>query len=170
LLAVLHKAEPVLAAMFLPTSQTLYEAQKGGGVIRDGVPVRVTTETDLSNVLCAYGLDATPDPQRACEEARTLQRLVKATRNVRATNCLLDFCYTIDGRLGGVINRSTRIWDIAAPCLALPEAGGRLTDLDGNDLRFDLAADPARAEFGVVGASQALHPHLLALVRPPAEA
>jgi myo-inositol-1(or 4)-monophosphatase len=91
--------------------------------------------------------------------------VASGVRNIRATNCLLDFCYTLDGRLGGCVNFNTKIWDIAPLALMLPEAGGRLTDMDGREIVFRPDAEPFDRNYTVVGGSPALHPRLLDLVR-----
>ena len=166
--AVLQDFSPVLAAKFLPITNTLYWAEKGQGVYRDGTRVRVTAETDPLNVLCAFGLDATASGDRSRHQAGVLHRVANGVRNIRATNCLLDFCFTIDGRLGGCVNFNTKIWDIAPLALMLPEAGGRLTDMEGREIVFRPDSEPFDRNYTVVGGSQALHPRLLDLVRGPA--
>ena len=50
---------------------------------------------------------------------------------MRASNSLVDAAYVADGRLGGMLNRSTRIWDIAASMVLIAEAGGVFTGVDG---------------------------------------
>lgn len=165
LLAVLEHGVPVLGAAYLPATDTLYSAEAGQGTLRDGVPVGVTGETDLTKVLCAFGLDASSDEAATLEGARMLARLVTRSRNVRTTNSLVDCCYTVDGRLGAWVNLATRIWDIAAPRLLLQEAGGLLTDLEGAPIAFRLDSEPFDRNYPVVGASRALHPQVLAALR-----
>ena len=164
-IAVLQNATPILAAMYLPETETLYFAEKGCGTYRDKRRVRVTAEIRLKNVLCAFGLDATASKPQARQQAAILVQVTSGVRNVRATNCLLDFCYTIDGRLGGCINFNTKIWDIAPLCLMLPEAGGHLTDLSGDQIKFRLDAEPFDRNYTMLGASRKLHPRLFSLVK-----
>ena len=108
ILALLEGNAPVVGAMYLPVSDTLYTCEKGDGVFRDGVRVSVSGATELSAVLCAYALDpsedAGPDGARG---ARAREDSCGCVRNVRSTNSLVDFCYTLDGRLGGCVNQAT---------------------------------------------------------------
>jgi myo-inositol-1(or 4)-monophosphatase len=164
LIALLKGKTPVLGAMYLPCFETLYLSTAGEGVTRNGEQVHVTAEIDPRNVLCAYGLDASQDERKTRCEAEILARLVNGVRNVRATNSLVDFCYTVDGRLGACINQNTKIWDIAPAWLMLREAGGILTDTEGQPLHFALGADYARS-YAVAGASLALHPHIVDLIQ-----
>jgi myo-inositol-1(or 4)-monophosphatase len=165
MVALLDGGAPVVGGMYLPVTGTLYVAEAGQGVWRDGRPVGLAKATDLSTVLCACCMDATSDPGENARQGAALGRLVNRSRNVRATNSLVDVCYTVDGRLGGFVNYCTKIWDIAAPALAFREAGGRFTDLDGRDIVFRLDAEPFDRTYAVVGGSAALHPQIHAALR-----
>ncbi len=164
ILAVLERGRPILATMLLPEMGLHYVGEVGGGVFRNGQRVSVTTETELGNALCAYGMDSSPDETVTRRNVEWLSRLTNRARNVRATNSLVDFCFTIDGRLGACINQSTRIWDIAAAALMLPEAGGRLTDLAGREITFSVDAAGCGRNYSVIGASRSLHPQVLEIL------
>jgi myo-inositol-1(or 4)-monophosphatase len=156
MLAVLRGNQPVLGAMFLPHDAALYLAEPGSGTTRNGHPVRVSSANRLEQVLLAYAADAGQDPIQTGRQVRSFGRLLNHVRNVRATNCLVDFALTIDGRLGGVVNHSTRIWDIAAAAIILQEAGGQLTDLEGKPLDFSLAPNVCDRTYAVMGANPVL--------------
>jgi fructose-1,6-bisphosphatase/inositol monophosphatase family enzyme len=91
-----------------------------------------------------------------------LRRVSAGVRNIRTTNSLIDFCYTLEGRFGGCVNLNTKIWDIVPVSVMLPEAGGRFTDLKGKKITF-LASRPEHS-YAVLGASQALHSQIRALL------
>jgi myo-inositol-1(or 4)-monophosphatase len=165
LVAVLQDARPILAAAYLPEANILYLAEQGQGVYRNGCRVCVTAETDLSNVLCSYGMDSSSDERQTRQAVRLLTQLVNRVRNVRATNSLVDFCYVIDGRFGAAINQSTKIWDIAPISLMLQEAGGTLTDFQGKEIAFFLEPGVCAKTYSVLGASAALSPQVLDLIK-----
>jgi myo-inositol-1(or 4)-monophosphatase len=164
IVAVFKGRTPVVGAMFLPASDELYTCEQGGGVLRNSVPVRLNRETDPAAVLCSYGLDASEDASRTAAETRALYAIARAVRNVRSTNSLVDFCYTLDGRMGACINQSTRIWDIGAAALMFATAGGALTDLGGNSIQFQLDGTACSREYAVLGANQVLHARLLSVL------
>ena len=116
-------------------------------------------------MLCAYALDPTADAKALEKQTRLLGLLVNRARNVRLTNCLLDFCYTLDGGFGACINQNCKIWDIAPACLMFAEAGGRFTDLQGRDIRLEL--DPAKYQrsYAVAGGNPTLHQQVIALAK-----
>ncbi len=165
MVAVLQRAKPVLAAMYLPLTDALYTAELGKGAFRNGERVKMSAEKELSNTLCAYGMDVGAESEMLERQTRLMGLLVRNARNVRLTNCLLDFCYTLDGHLGACLNHHCKIWDIAPACLLFPEAGGRFTDLKGDDIRLEL--DPAKylRSYAVLGANPVLHQKVLALAK-----
>ncbi len=160
LVNVLERSSPLIAAMYLPVEDRLYFAARGHGATRNGKPVHVTRESRWSHLLCAYGMDAAPDADLMRRQGLLLGGLTQLARNVRATNSLIDFAYTIDGRLGAVVNLNTKIWDIAAPALLLPEAGGELTELSGRPIRFVLDAACCARSYAVVGGKPSLCRHV----------
>ena len=165
MLAVLRNSRPIMAAVYLPVTDTLYFAEKGKGVFRNGQRVRVSNATRLSDVLCAFALDPTPSRRQARRNGKLFQRLLAASRNLRMTNSLVDFCSTVDGRLGACLNQMTKIWDIAPFVLMLQEAGGVLTDQQGNPIRFDLTGEPAKRDYAVLGGNRRLYRQVLALIK-----
>ena len=167
MIALLEGTEPVLGVMHLPVEGSVYSAELGGGARRNSQTVRVSRESDLGNVLCAYGLDAAAQPEETQRQTQALGRVVQHARNLRATNSLVDFALTIDGRFGGCVNFHTMLWDIAAPRLILHEAGGRLTDLKGMPLEFSLGDDACHRPYAVVGGNPALHASLIPLLNAP---
>lgn len=165
MIAVAYQDRPRQAVMFLPLENRMYVAAEGGGASCNGQPVKVTSQSDLSRVLCACGLDASSDPRAIERQASFLGRLVQAARNIRATNSLIDFAYTVDGRLGAAINHNMKIWDIAAPWLILREAGAVVTDLAGRELQFNLGPGCASQGYAVAGANPRLLRQILELAR-----
>jgi myo-inositol-1(or 4)-monophosphatase len=163
-IAVVRGDYPVAAAMYLPTEDLLYFAQKGEGAYRNDTRVSATPETRLKNVLCAFGFDPAP-ARRTRARAELLFRVGQAVRNTRATNSLFDFCYTIDGRFGACINLKTKIWDIAPVSLILPEAGGAFSDLRGQAIRFQFDARTMEREYAILAGPRRLHAALLSVVR-----
>ena len=165
LIALLSAGEPVLGVLHLPVTDDLYCAERGGGAHCNGHRISVTEEPQLSNVLWAWGMDAAASDTAACHDSALLARVLQRVRNVRATNSLVDAAYVADGRLGGMVNRSTRVWDIAAPSLIVQEAGGRYTDAAGAELRFDLSAAAGERLYQVLAGAPALHRQMLEVLR-----
>ncbi len=160
-IAVLAKNQPLAAAMYLPVSDTLYLAEKGRGAWRGSQQLGLTTERQLRNILCAFGMDGTDTGRGSRRQAELVRRISRRVRNLRATNSLVDFCYTLEGQFGGCVNLNTRIWDIAPICLMLPESGGRISDLHGASLSLDIGPKAPEHQYQILAASRRLHPALV---------
>lgn len=165
LVALLHEARPVAAVLHLPVSGETYTAEAGGGAFLNGRRVAVSNAQALRDVLWAYGMDAKPTAHEREQDARLLSRLLASVRNVRATNSLVDAALTADGRLGGMLNRSTRIWDIAAPLLIVTEAGGLYTTPSGAPLSLSPTVDAPDRVYEVLAGAPQLHRQVIDLLR-----
>lgn len=164
IICVLKGSVPVMAGCFLPVQNEIYFAEKGKGATCNGKVITVSVETKLKNILAAYSLDFSDEPGKTERETRVIGNLVKNTRNLRGTNCLIDFCYTADGKLGACINQTTKIWDIAGPGLIIQEAGGIVTDVCGNQFDFSLNEANFDRNFTIVCSNKILHQKLIKIV------
>jgi len=164
IICVLRNSVPVMAGCFLPVQNEIYFAEKGKGATRNNKKIVVSPETKLSNILAAYSLDSSDEPGKTEREAKIMQHLVLSIRNLRATNSLLDFCYTAEGKLGACINQTTKIWDIAGPGLIIEEAGGKVTDILGNPFDFSLNESNYNRNFTIACSNKTLHPEILKII------
>jgi myo-inositol-1(or 4)-monophosphatase len=163
-IALLQGRKPLAAAMYLPAAEALYFAAAGAGVRKNGRRIHTTRTKDLSTVLCGFGFDPGGSTRSTRGQVELLRRVGSGVRNIRATNSLVDFCYTLEGQFGCFVNLNTKIWDIAPVCLMMPEAGGRVTDLSGRALVFDLDPRTCGRSYEVAGAPRALHAGLVRLL------
>lgn len=156
---------PVLAGMYLPLEDCLYFAESGKGAWREfgknREAIRATNTMLTEEVLVAYSFDFSDDPGKTRSEMEVLERLSHRVRNMRSTNSLVDFCYTADGRLGAALNQTTKIWDIAAPWLIITEAGGKVTDIKGEEIQWNLSKNPSEKKYTILASGMDLHAPLL---------
>ena len=145
-----------MSGIYLPFYDSLYFAEKEKGTIKNGDKILVTSESRLRNVLFSYSIDYTDNSYKAEFETNLLKSLVKNIRNLRATNCVLDYCLTAEGAFGGSINQTTKIWDIAAPYLLLKEAGALVLDINGSEIDFCFNTDNYQRNFTIVATSKQL--------------
>ncbi len=164
LICVLKNDKPQMSGCYLPVQNKIYFAEKGQGAFLNGNPITVSKETELKNILMAYSLDFSDEPGKTAREAQIIQRLVQHVRNMRSTNCLVDFCYTAEGKLGACANQTTKIWDIAAPVLLMEEAGGIATNLKGEAFNFSISEEDYDRNFEIVASNKILHSKLLELI------
>jgi myo-inositol-1(or 4)-monophosphatase len=165
LIAVMKDHTPVAGGAYLPADQQLYYAEQDKKARLNGKLIQVSQSSELKNVLVAYSLDFCPFFKDTLAETSIIASLVRNARNVRSTNCLLDLCYTADGRLGAVINQKEKIWDIAAPWLIIKEAGGLVTDRDSNELNFSLSEKDYGKDYPMIAANPQIHSQIIRLIR-----
>jgi myo-inositol-1(or 4)-monophosphatase len=157
IICLMKDFKPVMGACYLPVQEQLYFAEKGKGATLNGINIAVSKASELKNILAVYSLDYSDEPDKTEHESKIIQQLVQNVRNLRSTNCLIDLCYTADGKFGVIINQSTKIWDIAGPGLIIEEAGGKVTDLNGNKFNFTLTESNYNRNFKIVGSNKLLH-------------
>lgn len=164
IICLLKNSVPVLSGCYLPVQDLLYLAEKDKGATCNGTKITVSEETKLKNVLVAYSLDYSEEKRKTEQETKLIRRLVNNIRNLRSTNSVVDFCYTAEGKLGGCLNQTTKIWDIAGPALLIEEAGGKATDINGNPFDFNLTDENYQRNFTIIAASKLLHSKLTEIV------
>lgn len=161
IIALFQGERPILGGMYLPVDQQLYLAEDGGGATRNGELLRTTGSLELSEHLVCYSFDFNTDPGKTRAEMEVLSRLSGQVRNIRSTNSLVDFCYVADGKLGAALNQTTKIWDIAVPWLLIRESGGRVTDIRGNEIQFNLSPEAVNHNYTILASGAGLHEALL---------
>jgi myo-inositol-1(or 4)-monophosphatase len=164
LIAVMKNNVPVAGGAFLPVGKQLYYAEQSVKTRLNDRIIHVSNALILRDALVAYSLDYSDDYNDTIKETGILAKLVNNARNIRSTNCLLDFCYTADGRIGAAVNYHEKIWDIAAPWLIVKQAGGVVTDTDGKELDFTVTLENYKKDFPVVASNGHLHDKLISLI------
>ena len=113
-----------------PVSGEMYTARRGHGAQLDGVPIHVSPVATLAEATVAHG---TLRILRRRGRWDGFERLVDATRSQRGFGDFLGYAWLAAGRVDVALGLNLKIWDVAAPKIVVEEAGGRLTDLDGQD-------------------------------------
>ncbi len=164
LIAVMKDYVPVAGGAYLPAGKHLYYAEQAEKTRLNGRIIHVSEAQFLKDVLIAYSLDYCENFDDTLKETGIFASLVNNVRNVRATNCLLDLCYTADGRLGAAVNHHEKIWDIAAPWLIVRQAGGMVTDTSGKELDFTVSQENYKKDFPVIASNGHLHEKMIDLI------
>jgi len=132
-----HRHILTQAVVFDPTRNELFTASRGRGAFLNDRRIRVAKRTRMSDALIGTGF---PFRELAHleEYTRMFKAVVAATAGVRrAGAAALDLAYVAAGRLDGFWEIGLSPWDMAAGCLLILEAGGLVTDLDGDEGYLD---------------------------------
>jgi len=118
--------------VFNPFTDEMFFAQAGRGAFLNDTPLRVNADARLCDAL--IGMEA--GPMTAATQGpyfECLYRLHVKSRGLRCTgSAALDLAYAAAGRFSACVFPYLFPWDYAAGGLILREAGGTLTDPDGN--------------------------------------
>ena len=128
--------ERVAAAVFDPTRDEMFTAEKGGGAFLNGEPIRVSTVSNLAECLVATGFPS--HKRHKNPNIFFYHQITLKTHGVRrAGSAALDLCNVASGRFDGFWEFNLNPWDTAAGVLIVEEAGGRVTRFDGQPFRID---------------------------------
>ena len=94
-----------------------------------------------------------------------MKRLVQNCRNLRSTNSIVDFCLVADGRMGAALNQTMKIWDIGAPQLIIEEAGGKVTDINGQKIEYIPSVASLEENYTAIAAHPKVHEKILDLIK-----
>ena len=124
----------IVAAVILnPVLDELYTAEKGSGAFLNDRRIRVAARGRLSDCVVANGMPhlGRGDHGRFLLQAKNVMSRVAGMRRFGAA--ALDLAAVAAGRLDGYWEDGLMPWDVAAGVLLVREAGGFVTDMDGND-------------------------------------
>jgi myo-inositol-1(or 4)-monophosphatase len=125
--------EIVLGVVYNPFMDEYFEAVKGEGVFLNKSPIKVSQVKDLKESLVATGFpyNVYKEPGSIIELLKKMIVLVQGVRRPGAAS--IDLCYVASGRLDGFWEEGLQPWDTAAGSLIVIEAGGRVSNYQGED-------------------------------------
>lgn len=125
--ALLRQRRSVLGVVYDPSTDEVFHATEGGGAYLDGarLPLR-SPPAELGRCMAAVDFKRI-DRRLAARIAA--EHPFGSQRNLGAST--LDWCYVAAGRMHLYLHGGQKLWDYAAGCLILREAGGVSCTLDG---------------------------------------
>jgi len=132
-IALEHRGRLDQGVVFDPLRQELFVASRGAGARLNDRRIRVSRQSGLEGSLLGTGF-----PFRGAYDLdtylETMRALVPKSAGVRrAGAAALDLAYVAAGRLDGFWEFGLEPWDMAAGVLLIREAGGLVTDADGDE-------------------------------------
>ena len=127
LIALLDEGEPVLGLIDLPGVGERYVGWKGGGVRRNGEPVRVSQESDPRSAIVSHGDPFQFDRFGA---RRGFERMNADFPLLRGYTDAFGHSQVLHGGVAAMVDPGIHVWDAAPTQILVPEAGGRCATLD----------------------------------------
>lgn len=157
--------EPAVGVVYLPVHRRMYFGSRGNGsfVAGDGgelVALRVSENINFSEMNLAVSRNhRSPKISRIISDfglKREIQRGSVGLKVGLVAEAVCDLYIHLSPR--------TKFWDTCGPQVILEEAGGRLTDLFGERIRYGIA--DVQNHGGIVAANGAAHAAIIEKLRP----
>ena len=127
-----HHGDIVMAAVYNPHLNELFFAEKGKGATLNEKKISVSEESQTIKACLVTGFPYTylNMPNGPLE---IFERFVRKGVPVRRLgSAAIDLCWVACGRFDGFYEHKLEAWDSAAGYLIVEEAGGKVTDHEGN--------------------------------------
>ncbi len=159
--ALMYENRIIAGAIYDATRDELFFAEKGKGAFLNGSSITVNQATDLETSLLITGFyyDRGDEMIETLDKIKLFfQKRILGLRRMGAA--ALDLCYVASGRAAGFWEFELSPWDFAAGKLIIEEAGGTVTDREGNQI-------PLTEKSYVVASNGHIHPFMLETLKTP---
>ena len=148
-IALIDDHDPVMGVVYLPVTDVCYYAARGLGAFRlrpGGKPEQLETRATVTGQISAAGSRSHGSER----QVRFFETLGPGTEIITAGSSL-KFCLVAEGKVD-IYPRfgPTSEWDTAAAQCIVEEAGGRVTDLQLQQLRYNCKDSLLNPEFLVI--------------------
>jgi len=132
---VYKNKQPYLGIVYNPILEQFYMGTVGEGAFLNGKKISVSDDNELQTSLLSTGF---PYTSGTCEA--DLNDVMIKMRNIlpnsqdirRLGSAALDLCYVASGIYEGYYEMNLKAWDVSAGLIIVQEAGGKITNLDGD--------------------------------------
>ena len=130
-IALERQGQIVAGIIYNPAMDELYTAERGGGAFLNDRRMRVAARRELGHSVIATGLPflGHGNHGQALVDLRNVMGEVSGIRRFGAAS--LDLAYVAAGRFDGFWEENLKPWDVAAGILMVREAGGYVSDRQG---------------------------------------
>lgn len=144
-MALVEKGQVILAVIYQPLTKDIYTAERGQGSFLNGQRIHISQKNQLRDTVGATESSSKPEPRK-----KNLQALIALHDKIKSFRIMgsaaLNLSRVSAGKLDFYFNHRLNFWDVAAGILLIQEAGGKVTDLDGQSItknsQHSLMANP----------------------------
>ena len=132
-IALEYQGDIILGVVYEVAQDECFSAFTHGGAFLNGKRIYVSDRKVLSESLIATGFPIY-NFSRIDKFMKTLELLMRSTHGIRRIGAAAaDLCYLACGRVDAFFEYNLNAWDVAAGGLIVKEAGGFVTDFNGNN-------------------------------------
>lgn len=146
-IALERAGQIIIGVIYDPLRDEMFAAERGEGATLNGRRIRASEVEDLSRAMVCTGFPY--DVRDRGDFARHFASFIMHAQAIRRDgSAALDLAYVACGRFDGFFEEGLRPWDVAAGVLLVEEAGGRISDFNGQP--FDHYTPPILVSNGLI--------------------
>ncbi|MFN3604558.1 MAG: inositol monophosphatase family protein [Leptonema sp. (in: bacteria)] len=131
-IGLVFRDHPIAGIVSVPSLKEVYHSIYGEGSFRNNQRIYVSSSATLDLSLISSGIPFNRK-EILSQLISDLSAMISTGTGIRKSgSAVLDLCWTADGRIDGMWERNLKPWDTCAGYIILKEAGGKITDLEGN--------------------------------------
>ena len=154
-IALMHKQEIVLGAIYAPAIREFYVAEKGKGAYLNQRKIQVS---QISHLRQSYVFYCEGGEKDRLTTGRILNRIYPEVMDLRKLGSAgLETAWVAAGKGEAYFTTKIEPWDVAPGVLLVREAGGEVTDFEGNQWRQERS--------DLLFSNGRVHPAMLDLLR-----
>ena len=129
-----HNKEIICGIIYDPIKDEMFTAEKGNGSYMNNQRMRVSSRSKLEDCMIFTGGPKREAKNRELALKEYYKFSIKLLTPIRKLgSASLDMAYVAAGRCDGFWQRNLNYWDIAAGIILVKEAGGFVTDFNGEN-------------------------------------
>jgi histidinol-phosphatase len=153
LMAIEQSGEIVAAMISAPGLHSRWWAYRGEGAYRDGKRLHVSNVASLNKAMV---FTTGTGPSKNMDDQAKIRRLLDASRNSRSFGGFWQHMLVAEGAVDAALDWTSKPWDLAPLGIIVEEAGGRSTNLRGEQTIYTGK---------LVSTNGKIHEEVLALLR-----
>lgn len=156
-LSLVQSGEVQLGVIYDPALDRMYSAEKGKGAFLNGDPIRVNAQKEFKS---AYIGISSQMPEHTNSAGYMFDKMQEfGAWSMTFKSFAYDSTYVANGKFIAAILGIQYPWDVAATKIIVEEAGGKVTDINGNDREYDELGD------GLIASNGLIHDQLVEMLR-----
>jgi myo-inositol-1(or 4)-monophosphatase len=133
-IALEYRGQVICGVVYDPVKDEMFSSAKNKGAELNESSIKVSNISLLEDSLVVSGTFHHPEEEFMDKFIEILKNLSNKAQGVRRDgSAALDLCYVACGRYESFWEYGLNSWDMAAGALILEEAGGKVTDLKGEN-------------------------------------
>ncbi len=136
-LALVENNKSVFGVVYNPFTDEMFWAEKGKGAYYNGKQIHVSDKKTVKESFVSVGTSPYDEDLREKSLVVIANLLRNCTDIRRMGAAALDLSYIAMGKFDCFYEEILRPWDYAAGAVIIEEAGGKITDLFGNELSYE---------------------------------